>query len=177
MIFAGPLYLGWNYLWRHRWRSLLVTLTVTLGLSLPAGIWLVVDLSEAHLRSRAEATPLLLGANASPLELVFNGLYFSEPAIERIKLADAQDAAADGLALSIPIYARYQTQGHAVVGTTIDYFNFRALRFDQGQAFARLGDCVIGANVAKALRLSPGANLHRMYRILIRHCRRLADIQ
>lgn len=159
MKLAGPLYLGWNYLWQHRWRSLLVTLTVTLGLSLPAGIWLGVDLAESHLRDRAESTPLLLGSNGSPLELVFNGLYFSEPDIERLRLRDADEAATDGHALSIPIYARYQAQGHPVVGTTIDYFDFRGLRFADGHAFTRLGDCVVGSSVANELRLKPGVSL------------------
>lgn len=156
MTLAGPLYLGWNYLWQHRWRSLLVTLTVTLGLSLPAGIWLGVELAETHLRDRAESTPLLLGTNGSPLELVFNGLYFSETDLERMKLRDAEDAASDSLAQSIPIYARYQAVGHPVVGTTIDYFDFRKLRFAEGNAFARLGDCVIGSSVANGLGLKTG---------------------
>ncbi|MFN3167851.1 MAG: ABC transporter permease [Phycisphaeraceae bacterium] len=156
MNLAGPLYLGGQYLWQHRWRSLLVTLTISLGMSLPAGIWLGVDRAEAHLRERAGSTPLLLGANGSPLELVFNGLYFSEPDIEAMTLRDAEQAAGDGLAHSIPIYARYQAQGHPIVGTTIDYFDFRGLRFAQGHAFTRLGDCVIGAGVARQLGLEPG---------------------
>ena len=159
MTMAGPLYLGWNYLWRHRARSVLVAFTVTLGLFLPAAIWLVVDMAEAHLRDRAQSTPLLLGANGSPLELVFNGLYFSEPGVERLTLAQAQAPAADGRAISIPIYARYQAQGHPVVGTTLDYFDFRGLRFEQGRAFARLGDCVLGAQVAEQLGLGPGDTL------------------
>ncbi|MEM9082952.1 MAG: ABC transporter permease [Planctomycetota bacterium] len=159
MNLAGPLYLGWNHLWQHRWRSLLITLTVTLGLSLPAGIWLGVDLAETHLRDRAQSTPLLLGSNGSPLELVFNGLYFSEPGIERMKLRDAKEASPDGLASSIAIYARYQAQGHPVVGTTIDYFEFRDLRLAEGHAFTRLGDCVIGSSVATEFGLAPGDSL------------------
>jgi putative ABC transport system permease protein len=159
MTLAGPLYLGWRYLWRHRWRSLLVTLTVSLGLSLPLGVWLVVDQAEAHLRARAEATPLVLGANGSPLELVFNGLYFNEPDIERITLRDADQVAADGLAQSIPVYARYRARGHPVVGTTVGYFGFRALRFEHGRAFTRLGDCVVGSQVARDLDLSLGDTL------------------
>ncbi len=159
MKFAGPLYLGWQYLWQHRWRSLLVSLAVTLGLSLPTGVWLVVGLAETHLRSRALSTPLLLGANGSPLELVFNGLYFSEPNINTLKLREAEDAAADKLARAIPLYARYQAQGYCIVGTTIDYLNFRQLQPDQGHAFTRLGDCVVGSKVASDLGLSPGDTL------------------
>ncbi len=156
MTIAGPVYLGCRYLWQHRWRSALVTLVVTLGLLLPAAIWLVVDLAEAHLRERADSTPLLLGAKGSSLELVFNGLYFSENDQPRIKLQDANDAAADGLGRSIPIYARYQAQGYTVVGTTVDYIDFRGLQFKKGQAFTQLGDCVVGSDVAQDLNLSPG---------------------
>lgn len=159
MTIAGPLYLGCRYLWQRRWRSLLVTLVVTLGLLLPVAIWMVVDLAEVHLRERADSTPLLLGAKGSSLELVFNGLYFSENDLPRIKLKDATDATNDGLAQSIPIYARYQAQSYTVVGTTLDYFDFRNLKFAKGRAFTRLGDCVVGSDIAKHLNLSPGDTL------------------
>lgn len=156
MNLAGPIYLGSQYLWQHRWRSLLVVFVVTLGLSLPSGVWLGVDVAETHLRERAESTPLLLGTNGSPLELVFNALYFSEPELDRLRLRDADAVTADGLAQAIPIYARYQAQTHTVVGTTVDYFAFRDLYFSEGNAFTRLGDCVLGASAAKHLGLGPG---------------------
>jgi putative ABC transport system permease protein len=40
------------------------------------------------------------------------------------------------------------------VGTNLDYFTFRNLEISEGEQMKRLGDCVIGAEVAKELDLS-----------------------
>ena len=142
MNLRGPLYLGVCYLREHLVRTGLVVAAVTLSLVLPAGIWQVVDRAEAHLRARSAQTPLLLGARGSPLESVFNGIYFAEPGIDRITMADAHAAAGDGLAEAIPLYVRFEARGHRVVGTTLDYFQFRRLEIAEGRVFGRLGDCV-----------------------------------
>jgi putative ABC transport system permease protein len=43
-----------------------------------------------------------------------------------------------------------------VVGTTLDYFDFRQLEILQGQMFALIGQCVLGAEAARTLNLGPG---------------------
>ena len=67
-------------------------------------------------------------------------------------------AAAD-LALPIPMYARFMARGNPIVGTTLDYFEFRGLKIAQGRQIAVLGDCVLGAKVAESLALKPGDSL------------------
>lgn len=159
MNLGGSIFLGSRYLRRHRRKAALLVSAITLSIFLPLAISLVVRAAESHLRSRSAATPLLLGAAGSPLELVFNGVYFSRPGVESIPVGEARTVGNDDLASVIPVYARFQARGFPIVGTTLDYAEFRDLRVARGRLFARLGDCVLGATVARSLSLGPGDSL------------------
>lgn len=156
---SGCLLVGVKYLQRHPAKIALLIAAITLSLFLPLSFVRGVRMAEQHLRARAADTPLLLGAPGSPLELVFNGLYFSEPDLATIRYEDALQAGADGLALAIPIYARFQARGFPIVGTTLEYFEFRGLRVREGAPLTMLGDCVVGAAVAAELKIAPGDSL------------------
>jgi putative ABC transport system permease protein len=155
---TGSLYIGWRYLLRHLGKAILLTSAITLSIFLPIGIMLVVQQAEQHLRSRSVETPLVLGAAGSPLELVFNGVYFSEPGIETITAGEGWSAGG-GLATVIPIHARFSARDARIVGTTIDYFDLRGLRPAVGGLFTRIGDCVLGARVAERLGLGVGDSI------------------
>ncbi|MFK7959643.1 MAG: ABC transporter permease [Phycisphaerales bacterium] len=156
MNLGGIIHIGRRYLRQHRGKTALLVAAITCSLFLPLAIMLTVQQAETHLRSRSASTPLLLGITGSPLELVFNGLYFSEPGLEPITAGEARRPAEDGLADVIPIHARFEARGFPIVGTSVEYFGFRGLRVAQGQRFLRLGDCVLGATVARELDLGPG---------------------
>ncbi len=153
---GGAFRLGWAYLKRQRIKTALLVGALTLTMVLPAAIMVLVSQAERHLRARAEATPLMMGAPGSALELVFNGLYFSKPEVTTLTRREADEAGRDRLATVIPLYARYAARGHRIVGTTLDYFRFRGLEVREGRAMGRLGDCVVGAMVAEAEGLKPG---------------------
>jgi putative ABC transport system permease protein len=104
-------------------------------------------------------TPLLVGKKGSALDLVMNSLYFGEDVPELMTLAAADRIADTDLALPIPLYVRFKSRGNPIVGTTLDYFEFRKLEIERGRQLAVLGDCVIGFRVAEALRLKPGDSL------------------
>ena len=57
------------------------------------------------------------------------------------------------------MYARFKARGNPIVGTTLDYFEFRGLNIARGRQLAVLGDCVLGAMVAQSLTLNPGDSL------------------
>ena len=156
MNLGGSLHLGWAYLRRQRAKTLLLVGALTLILALPASIQVLVRQAEIHLRSRAEATPLVVGAPGSALELVFNSLYFSQPDVTTLPRREADAVGADGLATIIPIYARFAAREHRIVGTTLDYFRFRDLELADGTLMIRLGDCVLGSEVAAREELGPG---------------------
>jgi len=145
---SGILFLGLCYLQRNRAKTLLLVASFTLVWLLPAGIGLVVSQVEAQLRARAQETPLLLGQAGSPLELVFNGLYFTKPGVATMPLREVEAVQESGLANAIPIYARYSAGGSRIVGTSLEYFDFRKLEIHEGRNLLRLGECVVGASVA-----------------------------
>ncbi len=64
-----------------------------------------------------------------------------------------------GFARAIPVYARYSAGGYRIVGTSLEYFEFRKLKIQEGRPLLRLGDCVVGAAVAEKKGLKPGDSL------------------
>ena len=150
------LYMAWRYVAYHRIKSLILVGAIALIVFIPAALRVLVRQGETQLTARAQATPLLLGARDSPLELALNSLYFSADVPVTIEFGRAQDIAASGLAGAIPLYVRFRSQNHPIVGTTVDYFAYRGLRLAAGRQMATLGECVVGATVASARGLEPG---------------------
>ena len=153
------LYIAWRYVFFNKLRTTILVACITLIAFLPIALQLVLTESERLLQSRAESTPLLLGERGSALELVMNSLYFDDEVPEILSMHAADQIANTGLAYAIPLYIRFQARKQPIVGTTIDYFDFRNLQIAQGRMFAMLGECVIGADVAKDYGLAPGDSI------------------
>jgi putative ABC transport system permease protein len=149
-------YVAWRYLSFNWARSLTLIACVTLISVLPLALELLLDESERQLLARAETTPLVVGAKGSSLDLVMNSLYFGDTVPELISLAAADRIADTDLALPIPLYVRFKARGLPIVGTNLDYFDFRGLSVAQGRNLALLGECVLGARAAEELGLGPG---------------------
>ena len=150
------LYLAWRYLVFHRLKTGILVTSIMLIVYLPTGLNAVIEQSAEHLTARAEQTPLLVGAKGSPLELALNSLYFSTDHPELIGYAEAISVMDSGLANAIPLYVRFRSRSHPIVGTSLDYFGFRDLNFASGRPMAVLGECVLGAAVAESLGVQPG---------------------
>ena len=156
---SGALFLGWRYLAHHRFKSGILIASITLMLFLPAATRLLVEDSAVALTARADVTPLILGARGSELELVLNTLYFHAESPVEIDNKTLIEAQSTGLAGFIPIHSRFHSQGAPIVGTSLDYFDFRGLNIADGRQMGLLGECVIGANVAARLGLGPGDSI------------------
>jgi putative ABC transport system permease protein len=155
----GAFYIGWRYLVFHRIKTLLLIGCLTLVLFLPVALRILVGHTEQQLTARAEATPLLIGAKGSPLELTLNSLYFDTKVPAQLEYEETSRVRDTGLAQPIPLYVRFRSREHPIVGTSLDYFEFRGLRIAQGRQMQRLGDCVVGAAVADHLGLSAGDSI------------------
>jgi putative ABC transport system permease protein len=153
------LYMAWRYLAYHRIKTSILVLSITLIVYLPVGLRVLVDQSERELTTRAEATPLVIGAKGSPLELVLNALYFESDVPAPMRHAEVTRVAETGLARAIPLYTRFRARNHTIIGTTIDYFDFRGLSVVRGRQMTVLGECVLGADVAEALGIGPGGHV------------------
>ena len=156
---TGVLYMAWRYLVYHRIKTVVLLLSVTLIVFIPTGLRVLVRQSEQQLTARAEATPLLVGARGSPLELVLSSLYFTAEVPQRMVYGEVGTIAATNLARPIPLYVRFRSRNDPIVATTLDYFHFRGLRVAVGRQMMRLGDCVVGAEVARRRRIGPGDSI------------------
>ena len=150
------LYLAWRYLAHHRVKTAILVFAIMLIVFLPVGLRVLVKQSERELTTRAEATPLLVGAKGSPLELALNSLYFESDVPATMPFAQCTRVQDSGQALAIPLHTRFRARRHPIVGTSLDYFDFRGLRIAAGRQLAVLGECVLGADVARATGAGPG---------------------
>ena len=153
------LYIAWKYLGFNRARTATLVACVTLIAVLPLALQLLLAESERQLLSRAESTPLLLGAPGSALDLVMNGLYFDDEVPQLISMEAVERLDASGLATPVPLYVRFKARRFPIVGTTLDYFDFRELAIADGRQLAQLGECVVGAEVARRLDITVGDSL------------------
>ena len=153
---SQTLYLAWRYLRFHPLKTGILVTSIALILFLPVGLRVLVDQSSQQLTARAAVTPLIVGAKGSLLELVLNTLYFRADFPEPMTFAEVERVEQTGMALAIPMYVRFHAQGHPIVGTSLDYFEFRGLKLASGRQMALLGDCVLGVRAAAALGVAPG---------------------
>ena len=150
------LYLAWRYLAYHKVKTIVLVLAVAIIVFLPVGLDIIVSQSAEELTARAQATPLLVGAKGSPLELVLNSLYFESDTPPSMPLAEADRVEQSGLARAIPLYTRFQAAKNPIVGTILEYFEFRDLHLAEGRLMALMGECVLGVKAAEAARVEPG---------------------
>jgi putative ABC transport system permease protein len=152
-------YIAWRYVTFNKVRTATLIACVTLIAILPLTLEVLLTESEHQLLSRADSTPLLLGAKGSSLDLVMNGLYFDDEVPELLSMAAVDEIADSGLATPIPLYVRFKARQFPIVGTTLDYFDFRQLAIAQGRPLALLGEAVVGADVADQLGMAAGDSL------------------
>ena len=156
---SGALFLGWRYLVFHQLKTAILVASITLMLFLPAATRVLVNDSAAALTSRADQTPLVVGASGSPLELVLSSLYFHAEQPPELPFALFEELRNTGWADAIPLNTRFHSRGSPIVGTSLNYFGFRDLGLAQGRMMGMLGECVIGANVAAREDVGVGGSL------------------
>ncbi|MDZ4289860.1 MAG: hypothetical protein U0984_17985 [Prosthecobacter sp.] len=156
---AASLHLAWRYVARHRLQTLLLAGALGLILALPLGIRILVREAETAMRSRAVATPQIVGARGSALDLLLTALYFKVQPLPTIPARTLDELRATDLGDAIPLYIRFHAQGAPIIGTEVEYFPFRDLQVAEGKMIARLGDCVIGARLATQRKLQLGGQL------------------
>ncbi|MCZ6869284.1 MAG: ABC transporter permease [Gammaproteobacteria bacterium] len=149
------LYLGWRYIVRHRLKAGILVASITVIFYLPGALSQLVAQSAEGLTARAIATPLMLGARGSPLELTLSSLYFQSRTPQLLRFGALSEIDSE-LARSIPLYVRFKSRQFPIVGTNLEYLEFRGLRLRAGRRFAVLGECVVGSSVAEELELAPG---------------------
>ncbi|MDI1310509.1 ABC transporter permease [Prosthecobacter sp.] len=158
-------HLAARYVLRHRIQSALLAGALGLVFALPLCLRVLIEHAQQELRARAAATPQIVGTRGSALDLMMTALYFKRENLLPLpfgalsELQHHPSASASTTAAAIPLHVRYQAQGAPIVGTELEYFPFRGLRLAAGKQLSRLGDCVVGATLARQRGLQPGGHL------------------
>ena len=165
----NALYLAWKSLLWHRGRSVTILLSLAITIWLPVTVRLVLDQFRHEISERANATPLVLGAKGSRIDLALHALYFDTLPPADTTMAEVESinhlSTTHVAAIAIPLHVRYRTQsrpgieGSVIVGTSPEYFEFRRLNIADGQMAALPGECVVGCNVAMRMQLHPGDSI------------------
>jgi putative ABC transport system permease protein len=153
------LYMAWRYVVYHKVKTTILTICLTLTAVLPLSAHLLIAQYGDSLTARARATPLVVGAKGNRFDLVLKALYFGSAQVDAIRMAEVESVRESGLAASIPLHLRFTARGYPIVGTTLDYFEFRGLRVERGRGLHMLGQAVLGAKVAAELQIGPGDHL------------------
>jgi putative ABC transport system permease protein len=148
-----------RYVLRHRLQSTLLAGALGLVFALPFCLRVLIDHAQRELRSRAAATPQIIGARGSALDLMMTALYFKRENLTPLPFGTLAELRQNPSAAAIPLHVRFQAQQAPIVGTELDYFAFRGLRLAAGKQITRLGDCVVGANLARQRGLQPGGHV------------------
>ena len=153
------LYLAYCYLVFHRFRSLVLVTAIGLIIFLPIGLEKLISDSEKEMMARAEAFPLIIGAKGSSTDLVINAIYFQQQEMEQLNMEVGKQLDKTNLGHSIPLLTIFKSREFPIIGTSIDYFEFRKLEIAEGRNLQFVGECIIGSSVSEQLNLSPGDSL------------------
>lgn len=152
----GLMLLAWKHACFHWCRSLLLLASISLCLSTPMAIhWMTGDIEQALLQ-RARDVPFLVGRPGSAIDLVVAGIYFRPQQVGEIPYATLAELEQDQLVQAIPLHLSHTAQEAPIVGTTLDYFQRLHLNLADGSMPVRLGDCLLGAKLARRWQLGPG---------------------
>ncbi len=144
----------------HEWpQTAILVACLAVSVLLPVAGRLLLDRYAESLRSRAAATPLVVGSAGSPIDLVLASLYFQKAELEPLPFAEVTALDQNRDLLAVPLCLGFTARGHPVVGTRLDYFEVRGLMAASGHLLQRLGDCVLGAAVAQELGIAAGDEL------------------
>jgi putative ABC transport system permease protein len=144
---------------RHPVRTFVLAATVGIVVGLPLVIDAALGAYVQTVTARARNTPLLVGPWGGATDLLLDALYLrrnTRASIERYAITRACEEVDAG---TISLHLRHGAAGFPLVGTDLDYFSLRKLRCADGKLPLRLGDCVLGAEVAKSTGLGAGETL------------------
>ena len=152
-------YLAWRYLLHHKMKYFIVVFCITLIAYLPIALKMIGEATQHNLLHRAKPIALLVGAKGSATDLVLSTLYYSSPIRQSVSMRLVNYIDNSKLGFAIPIVLQDHVRSFPMIATTIDYFELRKLELKKGAYFAVIGDCVVGAQIAKKLHLQVGSTL------------------
>jgi putative ABC transport system permease protein len=138
--------------------TLLGVLLVALGMATVVVVTLVTRQFEDRLQRDAAGIDLVVGAKGSPLQLVLAGVYHLDVPPGNVPLAALATLRANRMvAQAIPLSLGDSFRGYRIVGTEPEYLALSRASVANGRMFEAPMQAVLGASVARATGLGPGA--------------------
>lgn len=160
---APTLGLALRSLWNRRGTALLTISAIAISVALLLGVQKLRTAAKDGFANTVSGVDLIVGARSGQLNLLLYSVFRVGDATANVSWASYQKIARHpDVAWTIPISLGDSYRGFRVMGTTNDYFTHyhfagtRELRFASGKPFADLYDAVLGADVARQLRLELG---------------------
>lgn len=153
-------------LWNRRGTVLMTLISLTISITLLFGIDHLRKEAKHSFTSTVSGTDLIVGARSGQLNLLLYSVFrignatanVSWNSYERIKSHPQ-------ISWTIPLSLGDSHRGYRVLGTNQDYFRYyryangQELKFTEGQAFDRVYDAVLGAEVARKLGYQLGQEI------------------
>ncbi len=138
--------------------SSLIT-TITLMFTVVVFLLLNSSLDEysERLTTRTNNDIIIGGSPGSGVDMIMKSLYFKNVDQPTVKYKYLE--AVKKYANTAPLFYHYTAQGLPVISTSTDYFSMRRLELKEGAMITRMGDCILGAEAAKELKLKVGDSL------------------
>lgn len=156
---AGAALLAFRHARSSMLASLVLIFCFALTTALPLSAQLLFDRYSASLTARAEATPLVAGARGSRFDVTLATTHFRRAQVQHATMGLANRIEAMHLGVAIPMSIEHTARGHTVVGTGIEYAELRKFAYQAGAWPVELGQCVLGAQVARQESLGVGDHL------------------
>lgn len=153
---SGIFYLALHHIRYHAMRSLTFVLVVATLVTILLLGRLPTHAAQARMLSGAEATPLVYGARGSALDLVLAGAYFRGAVEAETTMAEYGWLSSMKMAQLAPAHWAGSSAIYLLIGTDIEYLSLRNLEVAEGRNPVRVGEVLLGAEVATALGLGVG---------------------
>ncbi len=150
--------LSWAFLWSRPLETLLNLLLLALGLAAVTFVLLVSEQVDEAMHRDLTGIDLVVGAKGSPMQLILSGVFHVDVPTGNIPAGTADELRQHPLVAEvIPISLGDSYAGYRIVGTTPAYLSHYGARLASGSLWSAPLEAVVGAEVARATGLAPGA--------------------
>ncbi|MEY4561126.1 MAG: hypothetical protein RLZZ618_403 [Pseudomonadota bacterium] len=149
--------LAWTYLWARPLIALLNLVLLSLGLASMCFVILIGEQIENGMQRDLAGIDLVVGAKGSPLQLILSGVFHLDTPGGNIPVSAVDTLARHPLvARVVPVSLGDSLQGYRIVGTSPEYLTLYGTRFASGRVWQKPLEAVLGAEVARELKLKTG---------------------
>lgn len=156
------LHLVWRNIWYKPLRSIFNILLISISVALIIILLLINKQFGNHLGKESEGIDLILCAKGSPLQSVLCNIFQIDAPTGNIPIDQVKvflNPSHPLIQKAIPFALGDSYRNNRIVGTTLDYFEWKKIDCQEGKLFSKNSELVIGAELAHKENISIGSVL------------------